>query len=258
MVSNGPAAANFLVVDDEPFARTTVVQLLNRLDARTIWQAANGREAIDLLDGDARRAEAAIIDFRMPEMHGLEFLKAVRTGRTAAPRDLKCAMFTGHTERRLIGLALALDVDAILAKPASLDTLRKHIGFMQGSTQPVADVAHYDALDVNRPLLHLLDAATGRETGRDLSPGTLRLVRPQKRPGTSPTGRSGGAGAGRLLPIDTVGEGMVLAEDVVDTGGVLLLSAGTLLSERYITRLREVDMVGGPITHLPIQPAESG
>jgi len=256
MATIDPAAASFLVVDDEPFARTTVVQLLKRLDARTIWQAANSREAIDLLDGDARQADAAIIDFRMPEMHGLEFLKAVRTGRTAAPRDLKCAMFTGHTERRLIGLALALDVDAILAKPASLDTLRKHIGFMQQSSQPVAEVAHYDALDVNRPLLHLIDAAMGRDTGGGLSPGTLRLVRPQRRPGASPNGRSAIGAEARMMPIDKVGEGMVLAEDVVDTGGVLLLSAGTLLTERYITRLREVDMIGGPVTHLPIQPAE--
>ncbi len=135
-----------LVVDDEPFSQGLVAQMLRRAGAGEVLVAANGYEALDMLERHA--ITAMIIDFRMPGIHGLELLKRIRTGKTAAPRNLICVMLTGHAVRHLVGLAIVLDVDTFLAKPVSLETLAKHMNrSLQYRFEPLP-VEDYEAVDV--------------------------------------------------------------------------------------------------------------
>jgi CheY-like chemotaxis protein len=135
-----------LVVDDEPFSQGLVAQMLRRAGAGEVLVAANGYEALDMLERHS--ITAMIIDFRMPGIHGLELLKRIRTGKTAAPRNLICVMLTGHAVRHLVGLAIVLDVDTFLAKPVSLETLAKHMNrSLQYRFEPLP-VEDYEAVDV--------------------------------------------------------------------------------------------------------------
>src|SRR5438477_8783711 len=52
-----------------------------------------------------------ISDVNMPTMNGLELVQRVRSGDTAAPRDLPILMLTGHGDELVVTTALALDVD---------------------------------------------------------------------------------------------------------------------------------------------------
>lgn len=135
-----------LVVDDEPFSQGLVVQMLRRAGAGEVLTAANGYEALDIIE--RHQVTVVVIDFRMPGIHGLEVLKRIRTGRTAAPRNLICVMLTGHAVRHLVGLAIVLDVDTFLAKPVSLETLIKHLNrSLQYRFEPLP-VEDYEAVDV--------------------------------------------------------------------------------------------------------------
>jgi CheY-like chemotaxis protein len=135
-----------LVVDDEPFSQGLVAQMLRRAGAGEVLLAANGYEALDILERHS--VTAIIIDFRMPGIHGLELLKRIRTGRTPAARNLICVMLTGHAVRHLVGLAIVLDVDTFLAKPVSLETLVKHLSrSLQYRFEPLP-VENYEAVDV--------------------------------------------------------------------------------------------------------------
>lgn len=115
-----------LLVDDEASSRTLVSRMLRRLGFAEVLVAEDGYSAIEVLN---KRPDitAVMIDFRMPGLHGLQLLKIIRTGGTAAPRNIVCAMLTSYAERHLVGLAIVLDVDTFLAKPVSLDTLTKHM-----------------------------------------------------------------------------------------------------------------------------------
>jgi CheY-like chemotaxis protein len=119
---------------------------LRRAGAGEVYVAANGYEALDMLE--RHPITAMIIDFRMPGIHGLELLKRIRTGKTSAPRNLICVMLTGHAVRHLVGLAIVLDCDTFLAKPVSLETLVKHLNrSLQYRFDPLP-VEHYEAVDV--------------------------------------------------------------------------------------------------------------
>src|SRR5437868_4679302 len=100
---------SILLVDDEDFSRTMVSQMLRRIGFGDVVVAADGYQAITLLRDQP--ITAVLTDFRMPGMHGLQLLKAIRTGATAAERNLPCAMLTSYAERNLVGLAIVLDVD---------------------------------------------------------------------------------------------------------------------------------------------------
>jgi CheY-like chemotaxis protein len=142
-----------LLVDDEPFSRMLVGQMLQRMGFAGVLLAESAREAIELLEREP--ITAVITDFRMPGMTGLQLLKAIRTGKTMAERNLPCALLTTHSEHHLVNLAIVLDADTFLAKPVSLETLAKHLNrCFQYRFEPL-DIASYDEIDVDNAAPHL-------------------------------------------------------------------------------------------------------
>ena len=91
----------FLVVDDEAFSRTMVQSMLKRMGAQEVYTAGSGQEALSALN--RLPVTVMITDFHMPGLHGLQLLKDVRSGQTRAPRNLICAMLTGHAVRHRPG-----------------------------------------------------------------------------------------------------------------------------------------------------------
>ena len=55
----------------------------------------------------------------MPELHGLQLLKAVRTSQYGITRATPVTLLTGYSDKSLVDVALALDVNAFLVKPVS-------------------------------------------------------------------------------------------------------------------------------------------
>ena len=142
-----------LLVEDETFSRAMVGQMLERLGFKRVLLAQDGYQAIEILGREL--VTAVITDFRMPGMHGLQLLKAIRTGKTAAPRNLPCALLTSHAERHLVGLAIVLDADTFLAKPVSSETMAKHMArCFQYRFEPL-DVSSYESVEVDDAAPHL-------------------------------------------------------------------------------------------------------
>jgi two-component system chemotaxis response regulator CheY len=66
----------FLVVDDSPTMRKMVMSALRPLQAAFV-EASNGLEAIEQLT--LNPFDLVTLDLNMPDMHGLEFIKFVRS-----------------------------------------------------------------------------------------------------------------------------------------------------------------------------------
>lgn len=73
-----PIAENlrFLVVEDHPFQRSTLLRMLRKMGARDPLQASDGAHALEVLTADGG-IEVVICDLKMPGMDGLEFIRHV-------------------------------------------------------------------------------------------------------------------------------------------------------------------------------------
>ncbi len=109
-----------LVVDDSNTIRIILTAYLKKLGF-DVTVAINGREALDRLHGMAK-ADVVLVDWNMPEMDGLSFVRAVRADNEYA--DLPLMMVTTNVE--LCNVAEALDAGAneYMMKPFTMDILR--------------------------------------------------------------------------------------------------------------------------------------
>jgi two-component system chemotaxis response regulator CheY len=109
-----------LVVDDSNTIRIILTAYLKKLGF-DVTVAVNGREALDRLRGMAK-ADIVLVDWNMPEMDGLSFVRAVRADNEYAALPLM--MVTTNVE--LCNVAEALDAGAneYMMKPFTMDILR--------------------------------------------------------------------------------------------------------------------------------------
>ena len=115
--------ALIVLVEDEPAIREALARYLRTL-GHDVPTAANGVEALKLLDQG--RVDAVITDIRMPEMDGLEFVRALRKRQG----DLPVIAISGGgmiPNELLLESAGLLGAVATLQKPFKLEQLRQAI-----------------------------------------------------------------------------------------------------------------------------------
>jgi CheY-like chemotaxis protein len=105
-------AHSVLIVEDSEDARDSLA-LLVELAGHHVVKAANGTEALALIQTGRVRACAIVLDLLMPQMDGLMFLRELRASVHA---KTPVVAFTGHEGARKE--ALAMGCTAALLKPA--------------------------------------------------------------------------------------------------------------------------------------------
>jgi two-component system chemotaxis response regulator CheY len=115
-----------LVVDDSRAMRMIIRGILKELDF-AILEAGNGREALEKLAA-AEAVNLVLVDWNMPEMNGLDFVKAFRSD--GAQADVKVIMVTTETEMPRVAAALEAGADEYLMKPFTKDALREKLSMM--------------------------------------------------------------------------------------------------------------------------------
>ena len=78
-----PRPVNALVVDDEPHVRVLIRMLLKQLGIETIWEAADGNEALD--KAAHHRPNVILLDINLPQVGGLEVLAKLKAAHPAIP-----------------------------------------------------------------------------------------------------------------------------------------------------------------------------
>jgi len=110
-----------LVVDDSRAVRRLLGGILRNLGFDEVVEAGHGREALALLTDGGLRPDVVLVDWNMPEMDGLDFVKAVRADRS---HDGLCLlMVTSESGPEGILRALAAGVDDYAMKPFTPDVI---------------------------------------------------------------------------------------------------------------------------------------
>jgi two-component system chemotaxis response regulator CheY len=112
-----------LVVDDSRAARALLKRYLSSFDFE-VAEAGHGREGLERL-AERDTTELVLVDWNMPEMDGLDFIKAVRADPTWD--RLKVVMVTSENEPTRIVRALMAGADEYAMKPCSADALAEKL-----------------------------------------------------------------------------------------------------------------------------------
>ena len=114
-----------LVVDDFATMRKIVKNVLKQIDITNVAEAENGKMALEILKKDPGDFELIVSDWIMPEMTGMDFLKACKGDE--AIRKIPFVMVTAEAQKDSVLEAIKAGVDNYIVKPFTPDKLQEAI-----------------------------------------------------------------------------------------------------------------------------------
>lgn len=123
-----------LLVDDEPHIRHFIGKIIGQLGVETIWQAGNGKDALEL--HAEHHPDLILLDINMPEMTGQDALKILRE------RDpgVSIVMLTAMISREAVEACAELGADDFISKAAHPKEIREQL--RQFLSSPAEESAH--------------------------------------------------------------------------------------------------------------------
>ncbi len=112
-----------LVVDDFATMRKIIKNVLKQISIENVLEAENGKHALSVLGTE--EVDLIISDWIMPEMTGIEFLKACKGDENI--KKIPFIMVTAEAQKDNIMEAIKSGVDNYIVKPFTPDKLREAI-----------------------------------------------------------------------------------------------------------------------------------
>ena len=112
-----------LTVDDFSTMRRIIRNMLRQLGYTNIVEAEDGAEALSLLQRE--KVDFVISDWNMPNMSGLDLLKAIRADANLKP--LPVLLVTAEALKENVVEALKAGVNNYVVKPFTAETLKEKI-----------------------------------------------------------------------------------------------------------------------------------
>lgn len=116
-----------LIVDDSATMRKIIMRVLRQAEipVSDILEAGNGKEGLQRLVAEPDIA-LVLSDINMPEMNGIEFLRAVRSRRDKS--SLPVVMVTTEGGDPMMQTALDSGANGYVTKPFTAETIRRALG----------------------------------------------------------------------------------------------------------------------------------
>src|SRR3984893_1715885 len=166
-----------LVVDDSATMRQILREYLKKLGF-AVTEAANGREALDVLKG-MPTADLVLVDWNMPEMDGVSFVRAVRADPSYAALPL--LMVTTNTELSQVSTALEAGANEYIMKPFTREMIREKIellGFPKAEPMSKKRILIVDdSVVIRRSLANALARDADLEVVGSASNGRIALMK---------------------------------------------------------------------------------
>ena len=119
-----------LIVDDSKAMRMILRRALSQCGYDDFVEAGNGREALRALVNEAM-PDTAFVDWNMPEMNGIEFVRAVRKNATFA--SMPIVMVTSETSFETIQEAMEAGADEYVMKPFTPEVLGEKLALVRAT-----------------------------------------------------------------------------------------------------------------------------
>jgi two-component system chemotaxis response regulator CheY len=243
-----------LVVSEEKSIRSLVRHTLTEADG---FQAEFAADAVNGLDMVTERHRMALVEFDMAEMNGLEFLQRVRMGRSDGRRNLSVGVLTGFADHHLLTAAIALDLNTLLLKPLSPKDLMKRVTRMMTDDVKLKSPEEYEEIPIPTSDQQRVAAEiAGRSVASVLMPPQRLAARATAAASpvrVGPDAEEEAFGPMRRRPIKELKVGWQIGRDILGPSGTRLVGAGTILTPRLLSRLRDL-MEEGEVTEAWVRP----
>ncbi len=110
-----------LVVDDFQTMRRIIINLLKQLGFKNVAEAADGQRALEKVK--LEKFDLIVSDWNMPNMTGMDFLKAVRADETL--KSIPFIMVTAEGKKENVIAAVQAGVSNYVVKPFNAATLKE-------------------------------------------------------------------------------------------------------------------------------------
>ena len=115
-----------MIVDDSVTLRRIVVLNLKKAGYTDIIEAENGRVALDMLvPSSENMPDVILLDWNMPVMSGLEFLKTVKAD--VKLKNIPVIMVTIESESKYVAEAISEGAIGYLVKPLTAESFQKNV-----------------------------------------------------------------------------------------------------------------------------------
>ena len=115
-------SARILLVDDEPTVRNSITEIL-QLKGYEVFQAENGRRALEIFELEAPNIDLILLDMTMPVLTGLETLQRIRE----QDSNLPVILLSGYGEEQVDNQTLDMLNTRFLKKPFKVELLLQNI-----------------------------------------------------------------------------------------------------------------------------------
>lgn len=120
-----------LVVDDSATMRKIIMRVLRQaeISVEEILEAANGVEGLSKLSSDPD-IDMILSDVNMPEMNGIEFVKAIRGHHSK--EEMPVVMITTEGGETMVQTAMESGANGYVTKPFTPDSIRQALAEFAG------------------------------------------------------------------------------------------------------------------------------
>jgi len=112
------------VVDDSLTMRRIIINNLKKANYTNTVEATDGEDALKQLN-DGLKVDLILLDWNMPKMNGLDFLKTVKADENF--KSTPVIMVTTESEKPQVMLALKEGAAGYLVKPISPEAFKKQV-----------------------------------------------------------------------------------------------------------------------------------
>ncbi|NYZ11874.1 response regulator [Azospirillum sp. RWY-5-1] len=120
-----------LVIEDQPFVRRTIMQILTQIGFRRIAEADNGETGMQ--ECIRTNPDIIVCDIDMKPVSGLQFLETLRNSYDVRNNRTPVVFLTNHTESEIVKKAMSLGVNGFVVKPPSVGALKERVDRLLGS-----------------------------------------------------------------------------------------------------------------------------
>jgi two-component system chemotaxis response regulator CheY len=111
-----------LIVDDLPMMRTVIKNIISQLNITC--ECIEAEDGLDALRCLARtKVDVVLLDWIMPNISGLDFLKKVRTLKV----DIPIIMITGESDTASVKEAMKAGINGYIVKPVTKEVLSEKL-----------------------------------------------------------------------------------------------------------------------------------